>query len=440
MISLFQKMTTKMNQYEQKIKKSVIMNDMHIPKKNDSIHSFHQNGKRKTSWYLSGWKTMLSQNTPSNPDIVTYRSKIYPYHGLHRCLLTTVTPNIKVKEPKIYKIKFCDDLFINMINDFRLVFNEVEIQYANRASLKFDLKKSYLWDNMKFDIGECFEWGSSIPPVDLAIYPSFCYALDKSSYFPLQICGIQDDLSHVFNFNLSLKNLLLARKLIEGEWVDVPFNMDMVEVEGNLKQIPVPEMEGLYTTLTNEECKYNICMGDDGKIPEYYVETGIYYIEEDRKSMSENEVKLSFDSEKTRPVKIIEWGVINISKTESTKNLSFDTEDGITLVDETSLETSIEPVFRNVKSYKTENAYHILDKHYYNPGMNKWENNVLLDEDPRKFSPVVPFDGGSITIKKNIIENCFAFVILRTVSRYRFISYPKTQEERLKKGAIIEEG
>ena len=86
---------------------------------------------------------MDAHNVPTNTELVTYKSKIYPYHGLHKSLLTTVTPEIKTKNG--YKIRFCDDLFISMINEFRLLINDTEIQYGNDKSLLYHLKTSDYW-------------------------------------------------------------------------------------------------------------------------------------------------------------------------------------------------------------------------------------------------------------------------------------------------------
>lgn len=429
-----------MNRYEEKLKNSSTMNVMHLPKSGEDVFSFHQNGKQKTSWYLSSWQTMSATNIPTNPNLVTYHSKIYPYHGLHRAMLTTVTPSIRAAEG--YEIRFCEDLFINMVNEFRLVFNDTELQFGNRASLKFDLKHSKEWKEMKHDIGNIpalTEWRETLPSTPIAMYPSMTYAQGRSDYFPLQLCGNRDDLSHIFDFNLQLKDLIMIRR--DGE--DVPFSMDLINVSGNVESIPIPEMEGLYTSLTKEECKYNVCLGKDERTPEFYTKS-IYYIEDENEILMGKKTQLKFDSKKSQPITRIDWGAINVKETEHTKNLTFNEHPSENSpIKHTTLDTSIETLFRNKVSYKTERAYHLLSGIQYIPGMNSWENNVLVREDGRKFSPAICFDGGNMVVTLNepseegAESKYLVFAILRYVTRFRFTSYPKTQEERLEIGASI---
>lgn len=438
-------MTNKMNRYEEKLKSSSMMVKMHLPKPGDDVFSFHQSGKQKTSWYLSSWQSMAATNVPTNPNLVTYRSKIYPYHGLHRALLTTVTPYIRAREG--YEIRFCDDLFINMVNEFRLVFNDTELQFGNRASLKFDLKRSKEWEMMKADIGNSSltEWGNVLPSTSIAMYPPMTYSQGRSDYFPLQLCGNRDDLSHVFDYNLQLKDLLRIRRRDDddGEGNEVPFSMDLIHVAGNVESIPIPELEGLYTSLTKEECKYNVCLGKEERVPEFFVKS-LYYIEDENEILMGKKTQLKFDSKKSQPVTRIDWGAINVGETERSKDLTFSEHlSGESPVKHTTLDTSIETLFRNRSSYKTERAYHLLSGIPCIPGMNSWENNVLIREDGRKFSPAVCFDGGNMVVMLNepLPENPDAkylvFSILRYVTRFRFTSYPKTQEERLEVGATI---
>lgn len=435
-------MTTKMNRYEEKLKTSSMMGEMHLPKPEDDIFSFHQSGKQKTSWYLSSWQSMKASNVPTDPSLVTYQSKIYPYHGLHRALLTTATPHIRAVEG--YEIRFCDDLFINMVNEFRLVFNDIELQFGNRASLKFDLKRSKDWEEMKYDIGNSpllTDWGNTLPSIPIAMYPPMTYSQGRSDYFPLQLCGNRDDLSHVFDYNLQLKDLIRIRHHDTHE--EVPFSMDLIHVAGNVESIPIPELEGLYTSLTKEECKYNVCLGKEERTPEFFVKS-LYYIEDENEILMGKKTQLKFDSKKSQPVTRIDWGAINVAETERSKDLTFSEYlTGNTPVKHTTLDTSIETIFRNKGSYKTERAYHLLSGISPVPGLNSWENNVLNREDGRKFSPAVCFDGGNMVVMLNepLQEDPEAkylvFSILRYVTRFRFTSYPKTQEERLEVGATI---
>ena len=107
--------------YEDSLHGSHIQKEKHLPtgKENDKqderniLYSIHQRGKRKTLWYQSNWVTMEANSVPTNKERVTYKSKIFPYHALHRCLMTTVLPEVKVKPDETVSISWCDNIFIN---------------------------------------------------------------------------------------------------------------------------------------------------------------------------------------------------------------------------------------------------------------------------------------------------------------------------------------
>jgi hypothetical protein len=429
-------MTSKMKQHEAFLKDSSIMSEMHIPEKGGSIHSFHQNGKQKTTWYLSSWEQMKSDRG-TEKETVTYHSKIYPFHGLHRTLLTIVTPRIKAKEG--IRISFCENLFVNMIKEYRLQFNETELQSGNTLSLLTQLRTSEKWCAIGVEIGN--SEGNQIPrnelePIHLAISIPWSYSLDKSDYFPLQLCGSQDNLLHIIKYNLNLSDLVL----MYNEDKQIPFDMDFIESH---EEMMIPEMEGLYTTLTQEECKYNICLGEDSRPPEYYVRN-THYLEDDNEVLYGKKVPLKFGLKITQPILRIDWGALNVKETERDKNPVIEVAYKSPIYT-SSLESAGGTVFRDKGSFKTERAYHLLSSKNYYKGLSTWENNVLLQEDKRKFTPGVNMKGGKLTVNlvKSVPEcedrKFIVFGILHYISRFKFSSYPKSQEERLKVGAILEE-
>ena len=435
-------MASKTSRYEEMLKGSKVLTKMHLPEqgKDSPLHSFHQISKQKTSWYISSWESMTAQNAPTNPNLVNYRSKIYPYHGLHRSILTTVTPRIKAKEG--YTVKFCDDLFINMVKEFRLVFNETEIQFGNTPQIKFDLKRSSDWENYKEEIGNKYEltsWSETLESSNLSLFLPWTYSRDKSDYFPLQLCGNSDTLSHIIEFNLDLENLLLIQNS-NGEIVE--FSEDLITVDGNLNKIPIPELEGLYTTLTSSECKNSHCIRD-GLSPDFFSYSS-YYCEDENSTVLGKKIQIKFDSKKTQPVYEVLWGAQNTTLSEKTKDLCFKyqvDEHDLTPIKMTKLENSVGIVLNNKSSYKTEKGYDLVKGKPSFTGMNRWENNVLLNEDKRKFPPSICFNGGNIVVTLDDYKSedkFLVFAILKFVTRFKFTSYPKTQEERLKFGATIE--
>ena len=199
--------------YEDSLHGSHIQKEKHLPtgKENDKqderniLYSIHQRGKRKTLWYQSNWVTMEANSVQTNKERVTYKSKIFPYHALHRCLMTTVLPEVKVKPDENVSISWCDNIFINMIKDFRLMFNDTELQCGNTKVLfsKYhDLDLNYITESYDPRVLESHPISIRVP---------FCYDGDPTDAFPLSLCGQNDRLHHVFDFNLMLENLILMK-------------------------------------------------------------------------------------------------------------------------------------------------------------------------------------------------------------------------------------
>ena len=446
-------MANKINKYEGLLTKSDFQKEMHTPtgKAGDMgdnknvLFSVHQRGKQKTLWYMSSWESMTDQNVPTNQELVTYRSKMYPYHSLHRSMLSTITPEIKAKEG--YEIRFCDDLFINMIREFRLHFNDIELQFGNDKFLNFNHKMDQNWDTISREIGNrdtLTSWSDRLPKEFISIYLPWCYSRDKNDAFPLSLCGHNDRLEHIIEFKLALRDLILIRTS-DGEAVE--FDMNHLEVQGNVDSIAIPEMEGLYTTLTAEECEHVNCTQDENNGTKEYFTESVYYVEDENETILGKKVNLKIDSKNNFPVNSIYWGAINSTESEKEKSLVFHYSDEsgnfFSPVKTTRLETSIGTVLDNKSSYKTERGYSLnqFRRVPTTPGYNLWKNSVLIRDDPRKFPPGINFSSGSVSVTlsdKNGTNNKYlVFGILVHQRKFTFTSYPKTQVERLHTSATI---
>jgi len=417
---------SKIKDYEQKLKDNVTLTEMHLPE-GKNIWTCHQIRKQKTSFYLTSYDTMNSQPISVDSDLIKYRSKICPYHGLHRSFLTTKTPDIKVKDEfkDNYTIRFCSDLFINMIKEARLDFNGTELQFMNTVSLKLNKDPSPQTLNNPT---------SHLIPTSIFYYPPWSYSRGKSMYFPLQVCGDLDNLDHNINYNLDLSNLIIMEK--DGEIIS--YDKSKLEIVGNVDKISVPRMIGIYTTLTRAECSHNICLGSDDAPADYFVKN-IYYIEKEEDLGKKIDIR--FDSKKTDPVSQIDWGVINMTQTNINKDITFTYSDNLTPVKTSTLVSSVDTIFRNLDSFITEVALRPMCK-MRQPGINTWKNSVIIQEDDRKFSPSLTFDGGELVFSlnyENSEDKFVGFCIMHRMTRFRFTSYPKTEEERKKSGSTIEE-
>ena len=359
-------------------------------------------------------------------------------------MLSTMTPDIRAKEG--YEIRFCDDLFINMIKEFRLNFNDVELQFGNDKFLDFNLKLRKEWETISKEIGNketLTSWTDHLPREFISIYLPWCYSRDKNDAFPLSLCGHNDRLEHVIDYRLGIRDLLLIRNS-QGELVD--FDMSHIEVHGNLENIQIPEMEGLYTTLTSEECEHVNCTQDENAGSKEYFTESIYYIEDENETVLGKKVNLKIDSKYNFPVNSIYWGAMNVTESEKEKSLIFHyTESDLnhSPVKLSKLETSIGTVLENKSSYKTERGYSLsqFDRIPSTPGYSLWKNSVLVSEDPRKFPPGINFSSGSVSVtladKNSTTNKYLVFGILVHQRKFRFTSYPKTQSERLHTSATI---
>lgn len=424
------------DRYETRLYESSIQREKHLPsdqgdnkEERNILYSIHQRGKKKTLWYNSSWETMEANSVPTNKEKVTYRSKIYPYHALHRAVMSTVLPEIKVKDGEDITIEWCKNLFVNLIKEYRVIFNDTELEYGNSKLLLSEL--DYLELMVPSE-----ETQRHLEETPVSIRMPFSYDRDPTDAFPLSLCGQNDRLNHVFEFNLSLENLLLMRNS-EGEIID--FDMSKIDVTNNVDHILVPELEGLYTTHTNKECDLTNCKENeiDG-VREYFVQN-IYYFEDDNEIPLGKRVQLKFDSKTNYPVEEMVWGAVNVTTSDKYKNLNITTSDGKTPIKNTKLETSISTIIDGKSSFKTEYVY-LNDCQRYRIGLNRWKNSIC-DNDGKKFRPGVNFAGGKLTVNtfsESLDCKFMVFVLMYHTRRFLFKTYPTTQQERLIKGATIE--
>jgi len=213
-----------------------------------------------------------------------------------------------------------------MVRDYRLFLNDIELQYGNNKSLDFDLKNQSNWDVMSQDIGnksQLTDWSSELKSQDLALYLPWFYSHDKSDAFPLKYCGNGDRLHHSVEFNLSLSQLLLIRDS-DGNLVD--FDKDLLTVSGNLDSVPIPEMEGLYSLLTNKEVDISDGKADEVNGEKELFTRSTYYIEDENDVPMGKKVQLKIDTKSRQPVYSVYWGAVNKTKSDELKPMFCITE------------------------------------------------------------------------------------------------------------------
>jgi len=420
------------NKFKKELKNSKTHGFMHLPEEHKKeIFSLHRREKQKTIWYKGGdWIEMESRNTPTNPELVSYRCPTFPYHSLHDCVMTTKTPRIKAKDG--YKVCFNQDLLINMIKEFHLFHNEVELQFANTL---------YIMESVKGDQQQLFHLGnqeelltpsSQLKAIFLSLKLPTFYAQSDNNAFPLIYCGQKDDLVHQIKFNLDFSQLLTIFD-VDGHVVD--FDLELLEIENNMEMMPIPELEGLCTFLREEDAKLvNSFSSDNVEDSKELYTSSIYYYEDENPKFLGNKVILNFKVEDKQPVQSIFWGAQNNTLTQKNKSLQIhfqkDNQEKSPIKFTEKLSTSSAILINNKTSYKTEFAYHGGKGTL---GLNRWKNNVEKKEDARKFSPGVRCSGGSLVVRlsdKQCDDKFTVFAILNYVKRFRFTSYPKNYQER----------
>ena len=428
--------------FKKDLKNSKTHGFMHLPEEHKKeIFSLHRRGKQKTIWYRGSDLIPMESNNPiaTKPEIVSYSCPTFPYESLHNAIINTKTPRIKAVDG--YRVRFCENLFINMINKFYLYHNDVEIQKGNKVSLLKELRSQEEWDFTSWKLGNMEELTTPsqvLPSVPISIILPMTYSQSISDAFPLVYCGQKDDLIHRFEFNLKFSSLLL---ITDEDGNNIDFNKDLLEIESKLDMMPIPELEADCSFLNERDSQLvnsfntdSVYINGDGEEEkeeekEYYA-TSLYYYEDTNPKELGKKVDLDFKVDDKYPVQEIFWGAKNINASNITKNLTLDFNNKSPIKDTEKLCSSTGVLLENKSSYKTEFAYHKKRGHL---GMNKWSNSVNHKEDGKKFTPGIACNGGSLTVNledKISVDEFLVFAGLKYTKRFRFISYPKTFQER----------
>ena len=305
------------------------------------------------------------------------------------------------------------------------MFNDTELQFGNSAYLFSEFNR--------LDTNSLVSpWGTHLQEYPLSAKIPFSYSAHQSDAFPLSLCGQNDRLHHIFEFNLMIENLLIMRNKETQEIID--FDASKITVTNALDSVPVPELEGLYSTHINDKCDL-----DTSNEPEYFV-NDIYYYEHDNEINLGKRVQMKFDGKNNLPVEEVCWGAVNTTLSDLHKTLIVLTSDFTSPIKTSKLETSSVVLIDNKSSFKTEYAY-LNDIKESCKGVSRWTNSVMVNEDGRKFVPGIDFSGGKITVNTRTEDlDCkfLVFVIMKHTRKFIFKTFPKSQEERLVKGATIE--
>lgn len=436
-----------LKKYEEHFSDSATFEYLHKPtdknKKRNVMHNVHFREKNKTVWYKTKWENLEPRATANDPEKVEYSSKLYPYHSLLSVVIITRTPHIKAKPG--YLIRFCDDLLINSVKEFSIRLNDVDFldRPYNQQYLATYLKEHENWNIYSHELGNkdsLINFSEELFSEDVSMLLPYFFMKDKSDAFPVQYLGVQDKLSLHVEYDLQLSERLLICDAETGELV--PFSEDYLEVEANMKLIPVPDMDGRYTALLPSDVDvYASKLDDTEEGKEMFVE-GIYYFEDENALQLGKKVQLKFDQRSIQPVHTIWYGAMNKTYEEKYKSLNFSTSDQSSPVKRVdSLISAVGTEIDKSHHYREERAHHLMNGCPSKCNISKWHNSIDGREKGKKLTPGIKYNGGSLQLQlkeKNSEDKFVIFAILIYVKRIRFKSYPTTQAERLVKGCTIE--
>ena len=370
------------NNQENYIKTNELCKSMFLPteiNKKNILFSVHHKEKEKTLWYKSYWESM--KYNIIKEDIVYHHSN--NHHFLHNSILSLTLPNLIVK--KNYKIKWCDNLFLNILKNYKVLFNDKELQHGNDKSLFFEFNCKNNWDTVSDNLGNkknLTTYSNELYSDTIFISIPWFYSKDKSDSFPLHILSKNQILKHIFSFDLKLENLLI---IIDEDGNSIPFDKDLFV--SDINDLNIPDLDALYTNITNKELE----VSKSNKFTYEFFSDSYLYKESDEINLGE---KINFNIEEDLNVTEIFWGCQNLQENNS---LYFGTNENKSPVKE----TSFLDIMKNTMSFKTDKVflYHLLEKVPDKIGMNYWKNSILKKEDGRKFSPTINIKNSNFEIK-----------------------------------------
>ena len=279
--------------------------------RNEKIHSIFQHRFRKISWY-SPVKEILETNGGGNDDNVTYIAN-NTYDHLFKSFLNVQLPAIKVDDKKAneYRIAWTHNIGINinklaklMIND--IVVNSFDSTSHDIASQYGYITKSGFKKHHLISIGSVprlEEWTNFLPAHHLNVLQPFYYT--KANFLALPLLkSSTTQFKHVYNFRRRILDLLRMQRLnpVTGKWVDILPKPEVIEgIKDKDSLIPLPELWGRYSRITDEERNWFRHCGDTH---EYFYDNFLAF--DDTNSRSYEEVA-SVDINSATPVKAIFW-------------------------------------------------------------------------------------------------------------------------------------
>lgn len=434
------------------VDKSTYQKDLHFAddaSNETSIRTQFMNIKRKETWtYRTNLKLDCTGDI-SNPDFITYKVRVLPFHALRYTVVIQSIPAITAAPG--FEICWAPNLATNCIQSATFKVNDTEFQSLNSEYFDDHCKKINKTNDkdLNYEIGnisELVEWSSYLPSYQTLFNIPWFFNQHSSKSFPLDKCGKEDVVVIETQLKRSLSQLIRVRRADTKK--EVTFDESYLSANTPMT-LPVPEIRGEYIMKSDMECEHDRCEETQQKYSSNVFDIdNVRMIESDNIYAMNNTVNIKI-KDMPFPVHTIHWKAVNL-EARKYNNLSnyttnaFDNTIGGNPIKWVSLSTPNGILFKNQDFYVGErivpkfnfnkvphvagygcwtNATDACDALYPKPGINLNESELTFRLENNDFST----------------ESTFR-IIIQLVYTYRITikDYPKSENERNTKGIDFE--
>lgn len=431
------------------VDKSAYQKDLHFSDENADtpIRTQFLNIKRKETWSYRNILKLDCSGDISNPDYITYKVRILPFHALRYVMVTQQLPRVTALPG--YEVSWAPHIGCNVVRNASFKVNDVEWQSLNDEYFVDYIEKVDKSDDLDRELGDIpslQEWSEEVAPYTTLFKIPWFFSLHTTKSFPLYNCGKEDDIVIETYLRRNLADLLRVRRVDTKE--EIPFDEAYVTTTTPLI-LPVPELRGDYIQMSDMECEHNRCEEAKEKysINVYDIEN-VKMVESDNIHTLNTTVNIKI-KDMPFPVHSIHWKAVNLEAKENNYLSNYTTNpsdhlNGGPPIKWTSLSTPSGIIFKNQDSFIGER---IIPKMHFNkvpkaPGLGCW-TNATDAADVLYPKAGINVNDGELTFRlENTEFPCSSNfrIVVQLVYTYRITikDFPKTESERNTKGIDFE--
>lgn len=431
------------------VDKSTYQRDLHFSDENTDtpIRTQFLNMKRKETWsYRNNIKLDCSGDI-SNPDFITYKVRILPFHALRYTVMIQQLPRVTAVPG--YQVCWAPHMGCNIIRNAIFKVNDVDWQTLNDEYFVDYIEKIDKSEDLARELGDVLEtqqWSEELEPYTTLFKIPWFFSQHSTKSFPLYNCGKEDNIVIETHLRRNLSELLRVRRIDTKE--ELPFNESYITTTTPLS-LQVPEIRGDYIQMSDMECEHNRCEEAKSKfsINVYDIEN-VKLLESDNIHTLNTTVNIKI-KDTPFPVHTIHWKAVNLEAKENNylSNYSTNPKDhtyGGSPIKWVSLSTPNGIIFKNQDSFISER---MIPKMHFNkvpknPGLGCWTNATDAVDTLYPKSGINVNDGElTFRLENNEFSSSSTFrIVTQLVYTYRITikDAPKTESERNTKGIDFE--